>query len=208
MPIVALRNKTPQQIRDAVNGFARRYVEDWNRWLHVEDEQRWQLFGIILRKWQATRPKQMRRLQQEAHHSPPYLDDLIRQAQPQLDIVGHLTVPGISDRTTAQDDALRALWTIFDALPVDGSASCVGITKAILLLTDGRIGPALDSRVRQNLGVAQLSTSDEWIRLLDEISEDVLSFEAIHRRLLRETVPEEFAQLEYGRLYDMALGPR
>jgi len=204
----ALRNKTPRQVHDDVSGFAREYVEDWNRWLHVESDQRWQMFGKTLRKWQATRPKRMRRLEQDARHDPPYLDDLIRKALRQLDVVGDLAVSEISKRTAGQDNALQALWGIFEALPVSGVASCVGITKAILLLTDGRIGPALDSRVRQNLGITRPSSTRDWICLLDQIEEDISSFEARHNCLLREIVPIKFAQLEYGRLYDMALGPR
>jgi len=208
MPINVLRNKTPQQVHDDVNGFPLRYITDWNDWLTVDDGKRWSLFGKIMRKWQATRPNRMRRLQQEAQHAPPYLDDLIRKAQRQLEVLGYLTVSNIHQRTAFQEKALRALWTIFANLPVKGIASCVGRTKAVLLLTNGRIGPALDSRVRRNLRIGPPTTPQEWISLLGEIADDIDYFEARHHQLFREIVPAQFAHLEYGRLYDMALGPR
>lgn len=208
MPINVLRSKTPQQVRDDVNGFPLRYVTDWNDWLTADDGERWSLFGKIMRKWQATRPRRMRRLQREAQHGPPYLDDLISKAQCRLEVIRYLTLSNIRQRTALQEDALRALWTIFADLPVGGTASCVGRTKAVLLLTSGRIGPALDSRVRQNLRIGPPTTSEDWIRLLGEIADDIAYFEARHRQPLKQIVPAQFAHLEYGRLYDMALGPR
>ena len=50
-----------------------------------------------------------------------------------------------------------------ESYKANGTASCVGITKAVMLLTDGRIGPALDSQVRLNLGVAKPINAEEWI---------------------------------------------
>jgi hypothetical protein len=92
-------------------------------------------------------------------------------------------------------------------LPTSGVASCVGITKAVLLLTDGRIGPAFDSQVRRRLGVARPTTYREWLQALEEIGEDIAVFESAHGPLTK-AVPAHFAQIPYGRLYDMALGPR
>jgi hypothetical protein len=208
MPIAAIRSKTPEQVYIAVDTFATRYVADWNRWIFAEGQHRSQLFGRILRKWQATRPKRMRRLQEEAQHDPPFLDDLIQQAQLHLRTIEHLTLTAIKQKTTSQDEALGALWAVFELLPVEGQASCVGITKAILLLTNGRIGPALDSRVRQNLSIGRLSNAVQWISLLEDIGDDISSFEAKNHLTLQESVPIRFVDLELGRLYDMALGPR
>ncbi|MFC2093670.1 hypothetical protein ACFLSV_07205 [Bacteroidota bacterium] len=150
----------------------------------------------------------MRRLRIEAQHGPPYLDNLLKKAEPQIKTINRLTLKYIHQITPAQNKALDKLWTIFEKLPVDGVASCVGITKAVMLLTDGRIGPALDSQVRLNLGVAKPTNAEEWIDLLKEIGEDIIAFEKNNRKLLRDVVPKRFAHLEYGRLYDMVLGPR
>ena len=99
------------------------------------------------------------------------------------------------------------MWQIFGQLPTSGSASCVGITKAILLLTDGRLGPAFDSQVRKRLGAAQPATSAAWVGILEEIADDIIAYEAANG-LLARLVPPRFAHLAYGRVYDMALGPR
>jgi hypothetical protein len=205
--VEAIRNKTPRQIRAAVNGFAMRYVEDWEGWLAAHREDRPDLFGRILRKWQATRPLAMRRLKREAAHGAPFLDDLLESAVEPLHTLADLTVVTIAHRAPAQHEALAMLWAIFSRLPTSGVASCVGITKAVLLLTDGRIGPAFDSQVRQRLGVGRPATCRDWLQILQDIGQDIAVFESAHGPLTK-AVPARFAPLEYGRLYDMALGPR
>lgn len=207
MPIEAIRNKTARQVRTDVNGFAVRYGEDWEAWIAAHHTTRPELFGQILRKWQATRPLAMRRLRAEAEHGPPFLEDLLESAAEPLRALRGLTVLTIAQRTPAQDEALAALWAIFSRLPTSGVASCVGITKAVLLLTDGRIGPAFDSQVRRKLGVGRPATCREWLQILQDIGDDIAMFESVHGPLTK-AVPTRFAQLAYGRLYDMALGPR
>lgn len=207
MAVKAIRNKTPRQVRSAVNAFSARYVEDWNAWVGAHRDARPQLFARILRKWQATRPLAMRRLRAEAEHRPPFLDDLLESAVEPLRALGGLTLLTITRRTRVQDEALTTLWTIFSRLPTSGAASCVGITKAVLLLTDGRIGPAFDSQVRSKLGVGRPATCREWLQTLQDIGEDIAVFESSKGRLT-QAVPARFARLAYGRLYDMALGPR
>ncbi len=207
MSVEAIRNKTPMQVHSAVNDFSARYVKDWKKWVAARWDTRPQLFGQILRKWQATRPVAMRRLRTEAKHKPPFLDDLFNSAAEPLRALTGLTLLTIARRTPAQDKALATLWTIFSQLPTSGVASCVGITKAVLLLTDGRIGPAFDSQVRRRLGVGRPATCREWLQTLEDIGEDIAMFESAHGRL-KQAVPARFAQVPYGRLYDMALGPR
>lgn len=207
MSIEAIRKKTAMQIRVDVEGFAARYVQDWDAWLGATVDRRPELFGRVLRKWQATRPRPMRRLRTEAIHERPYLDDLLEEAEEPLRALAALSVSKIAERTPAQNEALDALWTNFLRLPTSGEASCVGITKAILLLTDGRIGPAFDSQVRKKLGVARPATCSEWLHHLEEIGEDIATFERANGPITK-VVPGRFAELAYGRLYDMALGPR
>jgi hypothetical protein len=207
VPVNVLRNKTPEQVSADVQGFAQRYVQDWNAWLAAPALSRPDLFGKILRKWQATRPVAMRRLRAQASHSPPFLDDLLALATAPLATLGTLDVRSIRSRSAPQDNALSDLWSIFGQLPTTGTASCVGITKAILLLTDGRLGPAFDSQVRKKLGVGPPATCAAWVSTLEQIARDIAAFEAAHGPLAR-AVPGPFARLAYGRLYDMALGPR
>jgi hypothetical protein len=143
----------------------------------------------------------------EAQHEAPFLDDLLEAAEEPVRALADLSVSTIAERTPAQNEALNTLWTIFSRLPTSGVASCVGISKAILLLTDGRIGPAFDSQVRMELGVARPVTCSEWLQTLEEIGEDIAAFERIHGAITNVVSPR-FAELRYGRLYDMALGPR
>ncbi len=153
--IRAIRLKTPSEVAAALDRFAPRYLKDWNEWLAAPPAARPELFGRILRRWQATRPLTMRRIAAEAKHDPPYLDDLFQIASSPtgpVSVLGDLTVLDVASRTYQQDKALRALWDLFSGLTTTNAASCVGISKAVLLLADGRIGPALDSQVRTWLG--------------------------------------------------------
>lgn len=208
-PVVidALRTMSPSELRSKVNGFATGYVEDWKTWLAAGHDRRPELFGRILRRWQATRPQAMRRLRRETNHEAPYLEDLLEAAAEPLRTLESITLLKIAQRKPAQNEALNVLWNIFSRLPTSGVSSCVGITKAVLLLTDGRIGPAFDSQVRKKLGVGRPETCREWLQRLEDIGEDIAAFEAMHDQLA-DAVSSHFAQLGYGRLYDMALGPR
>jgi len=110
--------------------------------------------------------------------------------------------------TPAQIAALLGLWAVFERLSQKKTTSCVGITKAILLVTNGRIGPAFDSTVRKKLGLKdRLKSSEEWLGALRGISEDILDFENRHGMKLVDVVPGRFDRYHVGRLYDMVLGP-
>src|SRR5438132_14321958 len=91
MPIEAIRMKTPAQVRADVAGFAARYVQDWNAWLTADTDARPELFGRILRKWQAARPGAMRRLKREAQHDEPFLEELLESAQEPLQMLAGLS---------------------------------------------------------------------------------------------------------------------
>ena len=151
--------------------------------------------------------EQKSRVVDVSDRDPPFLDDLLEWAEAPLAELKNVTVATLARRSSRQDEALTALWNVFARLPTVGFASCVGITKAILLLTDGRIGPAFDSRVRSQLGVARPATCLDWIQILEGIGDDVATFESIHGPLT-EAVSSRFKHLAPGRLYDMALGPR
>ena len=209
MNIAVLRNKTPQRVAQELAGFSEGYVRDWEQWLRGYENDRTSLFATILRRWQATRPKPMRRPKRDATHEPPYMDDLINEADSHLMLISHIDVAQFRELTVPQVEALRRLWSIFSTLPISGSASCVGISKAVMLLTQGRIGPAFDSIVRKNLNFKRnICTSDEWIDALRAVGEDINAFEERYETRLARVVPERFATYHVGRLYDMVLGPR
>jgi hypothetical protein len=205
--IQAIRAKTPQEVHAAVDGFAVRYVDDWTQWMAAPALTRPELFGRILRRWQATRPLPMRRVRDEANHEAPFLEDLLAAAEDPLRALGGLTVLTVGWRTVEQEEALVELWDVFSRLPTTKVASCVGITKSVLLMTDGRVGPAFDRQVRTRLGIGRPSRPQDWLRILEGIAADIQAFESRHGPL-SAAVPQRFANLACGRLYDMALGPR
>ena len=208
MEVRVLRDMSPEVIRENLSQFSKPYVLDWDQWLLVGDSNRVAKFASILRSWQGTRPLPMRRPKAEAKHDPPYIEDLIAEATPHLEALGDLTLTDIALATPDQINALHGLWATFSKLPQRKTATCVGITKAIMLLTNGRIGPAFDSIVREKLGLKDhLKSSEEWIEVLRGISEDILCFEKLHGVKLAQVVPDELAAYQVGRLYDMVLGP-
>jgi hypothetical protein len=153
MKVCVLRVMTPDEVRRKLEEFTSSYVVDWEEWLSVSESNRDSTFASILRRWQATRPLPMRRPRADALHEPPYIEDLIHEAVPHLEVLGNVTVTDLAPGSPEHIDALHRLWDTFLKLPHRGSASCVGITKAILLLSNGRIGPAFDSTVRKKLGL-------------------------------------------------------
>lgn len=165
------------------------------------------LFASTLRSWQATRPLRMRRCRAEATHDGPHIEDLLDEADWHLAVLGGLTVADLDDARPDQIAALHGLCSTFLRLPQAGAATCVGITKAVLLVSVGRIGPAFDSTVRNQLGLKRhLKSSDEWVEVLRLVGRDIRRFEQRHGDF-RRVVPGQFTHYEVGRLYDMLLGP-
>jgi hypothetical protein len=193
------------------------YVNDWQLWIGVLKDQQNVAgrLGQTLRKWQACRPNRMRRPACEANHDPPYLEDLIAQAHPFVQAIQALQgfdTRHLSSFTPKTEDALHRLWCIFEGLSYHGRANngqtgVVGISKAVMLLAEGRVGPAFDSTVRNNLGIRAPENPDEWIRALQFTTEDIRAFEVANQCTLQAAAPLRFANFHSGRLYDMALGP-
>jgi hypothetical protein len=148
----------------------------------------------------------MRRSRIEANHGPPFLEDLLSSAEAPLSALASLEVPWVVLRTPEQTAAFEELWRIFSSLAATGRASCVGISKAVLLLSDGRIGPALDSQVRSRLAISPPTVARDWLDILEDVGDDIRRWETRNGRL-SEVVPAPYSALRYGRLYDMLFGP-
>ncbi len=186
-----------------------KYVLDWTNWTTADKVDRPALFANILGKWQATRPKALRRVRaRRDEHDPPYIEDLLESAAPHLTMLSGFFVGRARPLAPLERRSLAGLWAALSQLPQEGSASCVSITKATLLLTEGRVGPALDSKVRGQLHCGHIKTAEDWADVLSEVSGDIRAFEDANRSSLATVVPKRFAGLANGRLYDMALGPR
>ena len=212
----SIRNLTIRQIQQRIESFDYSYVQDWNIWLTVRRDYPFDHtppeFGRILRRWQACRPNAMRRCQADATHEAPYLEDLVNDA---LDAAGALNGFDLGQTNLMDkviEHALQQLWDIFTNLSYSGRcrnglAGVVGISKAVLLITEGRVGPAFDSMVRRRLATGAIPTVGSWIANLKKVAEDINQFEQTNRCNLREAVPSTYSGLHNGRLYDMILGP-
>lgn len=210
MPGIA--NSNVEQFQERINRFNQQYVDDWNNWLNAQPNARAAHLGAVLRRWQACRPNRMRRTQAENQHDAPYLEDLIAQAAQHLQVLQNFDIRDNASFTAQNCDALVQLWNIFQGLSYhgrarNGLAGIVGISKAILLLTDGRVGPAFDSEVRRHLGLGNIADANQWINALRAASRDIQEFEANNQTTLQQAVPQLHAGLQSGRIYDMALGP-
>ncbi len=190
------------------------YIENWNDWLAVRSAAHPAAFGQILRKWQACRPNRMRRDAAANLHTPPYLDDLLLLAAPH---VAKLSRFDIADAAAldnpAHVTALDTLWHVFEQLSYSGKArsglaGSVGISKAVMLATDGKVGPAFDSNVRKALKLGKITTLAQWHTALRTVNLDIQAFERATGGTFAAARPDAFAALENGRIYDMALGPR
>jgi hypothetical protein len=215
MPHIALLTQmSPDEVSVAIAHFSRKYKEDWKQWTNLYQSSLppesliASEFGSVLRKWQAARPRPMRRPRNEAVHAPPHLEDLLTEAWPHLKDLGNLSVREIKTAAPQQIRALLALWDIFRNLTSQGKATCVGITKSVLLLTEGRIGPAFDSTVRHRLRIEQPPNGKTWIEDLCSISDDISLFETRNSMRIESLVPAEWVPINVGRAYDMVAGPR
>ena len=210
MPGIAKLNV--QDFQALINRFDQRYALDWTNWLNTQPNARVGQLGVILRRWQACRPNGMRRTQAEKKHEAPYLDDLVGDAKEHLRHLQNFDIRSNVAFTQQHCDSLTNLWSIFQGLSYygrarNGLAGVVGISKAVLLLSDGRVGPAFDSEVRSKLGLGNIENAGQWIEALCIASKDVGEFERKNDTTLQDAAPHPHAGLHGGRIYDMALGP-
>jgi hypothetical protein len=210
MPGIA--NLNVKQFQALINRFDQRYVLDWTNWINTQSNARVGQLGVILRRWQACRPNRMRRTQAEKKHDPPYLDDLVAQAARCLRQLQSFDIRSDASFTPQNCYTLIEVWKVFQGLSYhgrarNGLAGVVGISKAVLLLTDGRVGPAFDSEVRRHLKLGSIDNANQWIEALQTVSRDIGAFETKNQTSLHDAAPRRHAGLHSGRIYDMALGP-
>ena len=79
-----------------------------------------------------------------------------------------------------------------------GLAGIVGISKAVLILTEGRIGPAFDKNVVDNLQADKITDPSSWIYFLKKVSQDIHDFEKKNDCLLSDAVPSMYSNLPHG----------
>src|SRR5271157_4353935 len=106
MKTCVLRDMAPDEVRRRLEAFTASYVVDWEDWLGVAESNQVSKFASILRSWNATRPLPMRRPKAESSHEPPYIEQLIDEAEPHLKVLGDLCVTDLASATPAQIAAL------------------------------------------------------------------------------------------------------
>jgi hypothetical protein len=166
---------------------------------------------MVLQRWQAVRSRikgrVVRRCRLGGGNVELFIDDLLKESRPFVEELGNFSLREASAPTSRQERALKFLWEIFRALPSSGTANAVGITKAVKLVTLGRIGPALDTVVRERLSISEPRSAEEWVATLRAISADLSRFERRHRLKLESLVEDEWQPIAVGRAYDMVAGP-
>jgi hypothetical protein len=216
-PIVFLSELSADEVRDRMRTFAERYKRDWQKWMDtagstllaspaVADQ-----FRNVLRGWQAVRSKSKGRVVRHCRSTVGdgelCMEEMLAEAAVFVQELGDFSLREAAKPTAREERALRFLWEVFRDLPSSGTANAVGITKAVKLVTLGRIGPALDAVVRQRLGIAEPRSADEWIAALRAISTDLARFERRQRVSLETLVDDRWKPIAVGRAYDMVAGP-
>ena len=201
-----------KEFQQRIFRFEKRYVEDWKSWIATSAHNKPSKLAAILRKWQACRQNTMRRVRSDKLHEPPYIEDLIDAAEKPMQALVSFEVNKPDSFSIEIFNHFSELWNIFEGLPYkgkahNGKAGIAGISKAVLLLSDGRIGPAFDSNVRANLQLNNLVNAKHWYDALREVSKDIQAFETKNDISIINATPQEFQELNIGRIYDMALGP-
>ncbi|MDP3719504.1 MAG: hypothetical protein Q8T13_17215 [Acidobacteriota bacterium] len=212
-----LSSKTAAEVEADIKRFDVRYKRDWQSWMSVYDTKPLSSAEVagtcraVLSKWQAVRSKtkgRTIRLLRDAAIDAPCFDDLLAKATEPVRVLGRTTIRDLRLVGGIERDALSCLWEVFRDLPTIGRANAVGITKAIKLVTGGRIGPALDSEVRDRLAIKEPVTASEWITVLESVAEDIEVFESTNQCRLEDLVEAEWQPVAPGRAYDMVFGPR
>ncbi|MFZ0773883.1 MAG: hypothetical protein WAN08_20875 [Candidatus Sulfotelmatobacter sp.] len=207
-----LEHLSPSDVHDQINGFPRRYVQDWKNWLEVStcfdagptpvSISVAQKFGEILWNWRACG-----RFQHPLDAME--LFETLKKALPFLDALGDSNLRTFHFPTDSLRELIRSLWTVFyDGLCMKGTAGHVAITKAILLITRGRIGPAFDSNVKRALGIRYLPNSESLVSFLSSLAKQLLVFEDQYAVRIESLVPIDRGPVAVGRAVDMLLGPK
>jgi hypothetical protein len=206
MKIEFLRNKRRQEVQALIQGFSSDYCYDLHSLSKITEKygtfspQSSKALIQLLNKWTACRPSRTNK------EILPLLIDL----NSDLRTISNLDLRNIRQASSNEKEALDRIWSeLFNRICIPKKLTGVAPSKAILILTNGRLGPALDSNTRARLGLQDIVSSVQYVTILSAISEDIAAFEKANAPiLLEELVPEEWKPVFVGRAYDMATGPR
>lgn len=205
MKVEFLQNKQTGEVRDLIQGFSLRYVTDLSDFAKTiarygpDSRQTAKHLCRLLRKWQACRPSAVRK----------DLLPLLTHLAADFATIATVDLRTIRHASSDVRAAITRIWSALISQICNRQMAEVAASKAMLILTNGRLGPALDSNARKVLRLPRIRSSDDYLTLLLAISEDIAAFEKVnYPTLLEDLVPKEWHPIAVGRAYDMAIGPR
>lgn len=202
----------PERALERIKGFNGLYVNHWREWLRASegcDFQGHQVdievvikFKEIMRKWWACGRYQPLRCETKLQWTLNAAAEPLRQ-------VGSADLRSFQAPREELTDAIHKLWRIFEeGLCLERKASEVGVSKAILLVTKGRIGPAFDSKVKGALDAWYVMDGGTYLKALGKIASELAAFEVRESRTLESIAEQAGRPAEVGRVLDMVWGPR
>lgn len=200
-----LQRQSPRQIVGRLQTFDASYRRDWQSWIAVTRREITSViaakqFEDTLRRWNACRKRGGVRNE---------MTGLIQAAVPHLNSLTRSDLRSFSDPSREQKFAVRELWSLLESgICLSKSASEVGISKGIMLLTRGRIGPAFDSSVRETFRFGRITSPDGLLLAYHAVADDLLRFEKLNRLRLEDLLPKGWGSIAVGRIVDMIAGPR
>ena len=189
MKIEFLRNKQREEVAGLIQGFSLRYVKDLNDFAMVTKQ-----YGLIssqaakklrrlIGKWAACRPDKV---------NTDFLP-LLTELDADLTTIATIDLRSVRHASSNERDAIGRIWSVLINQTCNKQLAEIAASKAILILTNGRLGPGLDSNARTMLKLQRIYRSDDYLTLLFVISEDIAAFEKVNSPiLLEDLVPKKW----------------
>ncbi len=162
MYISVIRNKDVKEIRTLIQNFSSRYIQDVKNFSNIASE-----YGLIspeasenlirlLKKWQACRPSSV----QEDVLS------ILKSIHEDYKTIELIDLRNICYATPKEIAAISRIWSILvGKICSNRTIAEVAASKTFLIITNGRIGPALDSNARIVMNLPRIQTSEDYISL-------------------------------------------
>ncbi len=174
MKVEFIGNKHIDEVRNLIHGFSHRYVTDIKDFVITTESYRFSStetadhLSRLLRKWQACRPSAVHK----------NLLPLISQLAQDFETISNLNIRNIEHASLNEKEAIKHIWSVLiNQICNNREIADVAASKAILILTKGQLGPALDSNARKKLRVPRIRNSEDYLNLLLTVSDDIRSFE-------------------------------
>lgn len=204
---------SPLDVTACIKRFPRRYVQDWRSWIEVstcfDSPETTSVPPLVAKKFEETLWNWRACGRFQHPRNPEQLSQILNQALPFLHPLRNRDLRSFAFPTDTLKESIRNLWSGFrKGLCEKGSAQDVAITKALLLTTRGRVGPAFDSNVRSNASISGRLAAESLITVLSLLAKQLAEFENRYSVKIEDLVPPEIGPVAVGRAMDMLLGPK